>query len=330
MKILKPLAVVIVLFVSIIGIAIILGGPQPPKPMLSVNQPFASVDFSDLPPIQHYTGKDGTPLGFRHYVAKATVAEGSIVLVHGSSASSNSMHVLAKSFAKAGYETYALDMRGHGSSGPKGQIEYIGQLEDDLEAFVNANHPLQPSTLAGFSSGGGFVLRFAGGPKQALFQNTLLLSPFLGPDAPTFRPGAGGWVTVGIPRIVALRLLNQFGITAFNHLAVTSFALDEKAKSFLTPEYSYALADNFQPHRDYQSDIHAMKNPCAILAGNADELFFTDNLDEVFNANGKTCTVKLLPDVGHITLTLAPSAVDAAVDLVISFKRQQGNMSSSP
>lgn len=320
MKIVKPLAVVILLIITTLGLAIAFGGPQPPKPMVSVNQPFVGVDFSDLPSIQHYVGKDGTSLGFRHYAANTIVAVGSIVLIHGSSASSASMHVLAKSFAKAGYETYALDMRGHGSSGTKGQIEYIGQLEDDLAAFVDANHPLRPSTLAGFSSGGGFVLRFAGGPKQALFQNTLLLSPFLGPDAPTYRPGAGGWVSLGIPRIVALRLLNQFGITALNYLTVTSFALDEKAKGFLTPEYSYALADNFQPHRDYQSDILGMKNPCAILAGTADEVVFTDKLDDVFNSQGKVCSVQLLPNIGHIPLTLDPTALDAAVHLVVGFK----------
>ncbi len=321
MKIVKPLAVVILLIITALGLAIAFGGPHPPGAMVSVNKPFAGVDFSDLPPILHYAGKDGTHLGFRHYAATAKVVEGSIVLVHGSSASSASMHVLAKSFAKAGYEAYALDMRGHGSSGTKGDIEYIGQLEDDLEAFVSAVQPLKPSTLAGFSSGGGFVLRFAGGPKQTLFQNTLMLSPFLGPDAPTYRPNAGGWVSVGIPRIVALRLFNQFGITAFNHLTVTSFALDEKARKFLTPEYSYALADNFGPHRDYQSDIRGMKNPCANLAGKADELFFTDKLDEVFKAQGQDCALRLLPDIGHIAVTLDEAAANAAVQLVNSFQK---------
>ena len=60
------------------------------------------------------------------------------------------MHVLAKAFSEAGYAAYALDMRGHGASGTKGKIAYVGQLEDDLESFVKAVPLARPSTLVGF------------------------------------------------------------------------------------------------------------------------------------------------------------------------------------
>jgi non-heme chloroperoxidase len=316
MKKLSFLGFAFVLLVCLFVGAIMFGGPKSPKSLASINQPFAAVDFSDLPPLETYLGKDGAPLSYRHYGAESASSKGSIVLVHGSSASSSSMHVLGKAFAKAGYDAFALDMRGHGASGIEGKIGYIGQLGDDVEAFIQSIHPAHPSTLAGFSSGGGFVLRFAGSAKQTLFQNTLLLSPFLGPDAPNYRPDAGGWVSVGIPRIVALSLLNQIGITAFNDLIVVRFALDENAKSFLTTEYSFALEDNFKPHRDYLADIRGMNNPCAILAGTADELFYTDKLEAIFKSQGKSCAVKLLPGIGHIPLTLESEPVDAAVRLV--------------
>jgi non-heme chloroperoxidase len=316
MKILASLGLAVLLIVCAFVGSILFGGPQSPKPLASTNKPFAAVDFSELPPLQTFVGKDGAALSYRRYGAKLAPPKGSIVLVHGSSASSSSMHVLGKAFAEAGYEAYTLDMRGHGASGTKGKIGYIGQLEDDVEAFVQSIHPAKPSTLAGFSSGGGFVIRFAGSAKQTLFQNTLLLSPFLGPDAPNYRPDAGGWVSVGVPRIVSLSLLNQIGITAFNDLTVVRFALDENAKSFLTPEYSFALEDNFKPHRDYLADIRGMNNPCAILAGTADELFYTEKLEAIFKTPGNSCTVKLLPGIGHIPLTLAAEPVDAAVRLV--------------
>jgi non-heme chloroperoxidase len=316
MKILASLGLAVLLIVCAFVGSILFGGPQSPKPLASTNNPFAAVDFSELPPLQTFVGKDGAPLSYRRYGAKLASPKGSIVFVHGSSASSSSMHVLGKAFAEAGYEAYTLDMRGHGASGTKGRIGYIGQLEDDVEAFVQSVHPAKPSTLAGFSSGGGFVVRFAGSAKQTLFQNTLLLSPFLGPDAPNYRPDAGGWVSVGIPRIVSLSLLNQIGISAFNDLTVVRFALDENAKSFLTPEYSFALEDNFKPHRDYLADIRGMNNPCAILAGTGDELFYTEKLEAIFKTPGNSCTVKLLPGIGHIPLTLAAEPVDAAVRLV--------------
>ena len=65
-----------------------------------------------------------------------------------------------------------------------GQIDYIGQLESDLQAFVTTVRPSAPSTLIGFSSGGGFVLRVAGSESQSSFQSFLLPSPFLGGQAP--------------------------------------------------------------------------------------------------------------------------------------------------
>src|SRR5215475_4111406 len=190
--------------VAIAGLAIAIGGPSKPSAMPSINDPFESVNFSDLPKISQFMARDGTQLAFRYYPSTDVAGKGSVVLVHGSSATSSSMHVMAKGFAAAGYATYALDIRGHGQSGVKGHIAYLGQLEDDIEDFVHAIKLAQPSTLVGFSSGGGFVLRFAGSSKQKLFSNYLLLTPFISQDAPTSRPGSGGWASVGVPRIIAL------------------------------------------------------------------------------------------------------------------------------
>lgn len=116
------------------------------------------------------------------------------------------MHVLAQALAAQGYAVAALDLRGHGGSGVRGQAAYVGQLEDDLKDFMRALPYTGPQTLIGFSSGGGFALRFAGSQRQGLFDRYVLLSPYLHPQAPTSRPGDGGWVSVGLPRLVALAL----------------------------------------------------------------------------------------------------------------------------
>lgn len=186
--------VVVPVLVAALGLAIALGGPgKAPPPMSSINDPFKNVDFSDLPEARYVTARDGGKLAFRAYPAGGDAVKGSVVLVHGSSASSSSMHLMAKGFAAAGYAAYTLDIRGHGKSGTKGHIAYIGHLEDDLEDFVHSTKLAQPSTLAGFSSGGGFVFRFAGSPRQELFSNYLLLSPWISQDAATLRPSNGGW-----------------------------------------------------------------------------------------------------------------------------------------
>ena len=310
---------------ALVGLVIAFGGPGDAPPMASINNPFKNVDHAGMPAASQFTARDGTKLTYRTYAPNVDTkpnanggTSGSVILVHGSSARGSSMHVLAKAFAAAGTTAYALDVRGHGDSGTKGLIAYVGQLEDDLEDFSRAIEPAQPATLAGFSSGGGFALRFAGSDRQKLFSNYLLLSPFISQNAPTYRPSSGGWVSVGLPRFFAIGLLNAAGVHAFNEMPVVRFALNEKAKALLTPHYSYALALNFRPQRDYQANIRAAGQPMRLIAGQADEAFFTDRFAEVFKAEGKDVPVTLLPGIGHIPLTLEPAAVEAAITAVRS------------
>jgi non-heme chloroperoxidase len=324
-RLLVTVLVIVAVLVTAFGLAIAFGGPGEPPPMASINNPFKNVDFSDLPKVSYFTARDGAKLAFRAYPAAGGVLKGSVVLVHGSSASGSSMHLMAKGFAAAGYAAYALDIRGHGASGTKGHIAYIGQLEDDMEDFVHSAKLAQPSTLVGFSSGGGFVLRFAGSTRQKLFSNYLLLSPFISLDAATSRPGSGGWVSVGVPRIIAISVLNGFGIRAFNDLPVTRFALAEEAKGFLTPQYSFSLALNFGPERDYQTNIRAVRQPLRVLAGQNDEVFYAGKFATVFKAAGKAVPVRVLPGIDHISLTLEPVAIEAAIAAVESMDHETPN-----
>lgn len=299
-----------------LSMALAFGGPATPPPMPSINDPVKSVKFADMPTLSQFTARDGVRLAYRKYAPSATQSRGSVVLIHGSSSSSSSMHPMAKAFAEAGYWVFALDMRGHGASGTKGRISYVGQLEDDLQDFVKLTSLAKPSTLAGFSAGGGFAMRFAGSSHQQLFQNYVFLSPFISQDAPTDRPSSGGWVRVGVPRIVALSILNAAGIRAFNDLPVSRFALSEEAKSFLTPEYTFALASNFRPRADYAQDIKAIEQPSHLIAGERDEVFFSERFADVIRATGKPIPVTLVPDVGHIQLTLQESAIATTIRAV--------------
>lgn len=304
--------------------AIIFGGPGTPPSMASIVDPFSSVDFSDLPPPATFTARDGTKLAYRLYPAAArTPSQGSVVLIHGSSASSSSMHPMAKALSAAGYSAYALDVRGHGASGRKGQIAYIGQLEDDLEDFMHAVSPSQPVTLAGFSSGGGFAVRFAGSSQQQLFQSYLLLAPFLSQDAPTLRPDAGGWASVGLPRIIAIATLNGFGIRTFNSLPTVRFGVSENAKAILTPEYSYALTMNFRPQRDYLANIRNIHQPFRILIGASDEVYYPDRFSDVLTQAGKDKAVTVVPGVDHIHLILSPAAFEKTVEALKDLRSQE-------
>ncbi|MFM0741276.1 alpha/beta fold hydrolase [Paraburkholderia xenovorans] len=309
---------VVLLCVGLAGMALALvkGGPTQPPPLASVNEPFRSVDTSDLPPLERYTARDDTPLAYRRYPGRRGRARGSVVLIHGSSATGVSMHSLARALAAAGYDVYVPDMRGHGESGSKGVIAYIGQLEDDLSDFLDAVQPAGPRTLAGFSAGGGFALRFAGDSRQLAFDRYVLLAPFLHQDAPATRKGLGGWAHVGLPRTIVLVMLNKLRITAFNHLPTIAYALSPEAAAKLTPQYSYSLMQNFRPHDDYRADVRAMRQPVEVLVGGEDELFYPETFAPVFSHAGRVVPVTIVPGVGHIGLTLEPTAIDAIVAAV--------------
>ena len=299
---------------AVFAAAVLWGGPGNIKPLASINDPFKAVDFRRVPPAQHFAARDGSSLAWIRYSPTASLADTlvrRVVLVHGSSARAQSMHVLAQALAAQGFAVAALDMRGHGDSGVRGQIGYIGQLEDDIEDFMREVPHTGPQTLMGFSAGGGFVLRFAADRRQELFDRYVLLSPYLHQNAPTERPGNGDWATVGLPRFVALNTLNRLGFTQWSELPVLRFALDEQAVRHLTPSYSYALATNFRPHFDYFGDIRKALGKLIIVVGQDDELFHADRFAAVFESAGKPVPVTLVPGVNHMGLTLDAAAVRA-------------------
>ncbi|MDP1742579.1 alpha/beta hydrolase [Polaromonas sp.] len=304
----------VALVFTALAAAVAFGGPEPIAPLASINDPFARVDFSTVPPASRYTARDGTALAWLRYPA-AGIATGNaaaarrVVLVHGSSARARSLHVLAGALAATGLDVAVLDMRGHGDSGPRGHAAYIGQLEDDIEDFMRAIPHAGPTTLAGFSSGGGFVLRFAGSTRQDLFDRYVLLAPFLHHNAPTNMPNNGGWVSVGLPRMIAVTLLNVAGISTWNHLPVLRFGLNDAARQFLTPSYDFTLATNFRPHDDYQADIRNAKRPMRVVAGRSDELFDASKYAAAFEAAGRVVPVTLVEGSTHMGLTLDSAAV---------------------
>jgi len=176
--------------------------------------------------------------------------------------------------------------------------------------------PARPATMAGFSSGGGFALCIAAGERQTLFDHYLLLAPFICQDAPTYRPDSGGWVQVGLPRYAAIGVLHALGVQAFDGLPVTRFALNDAARKLLTPQYAFALAENFRPRADWRASLRSAHQPMRLLVGSEDEAFLAHRFAPTFKAEGKNLPVSLLPGLGHVALTLHPAALRAAVAAV--------------
>jgi len=136
MAALIALLALVAILVLAVAAAITFGGPRRPAPMESVSDGFRAFDLMDLPPLQRFAARDGTELAYRAYAPVGTSKDACAVLIHGSASRSDRVHSLARAFARAGYAVLVPDVRGHGESGRKGCIGYIGQLEDDLEDLV--------------------------------------------------------------------------------------------------------------------------------------------------------------------------------------------------
>ena len=294
---------------------------RPPE-LRSISQARGTVDFSALPAIERFQARDGTMLGFRHYPASGPATGRAAIVIHGSSGSSGTIiHALSGTLAAHGVETYAVDIRGHGASGTRGDIGYVGQLEDDLADFVavvRKTAPTAPLTLIGHSAGGGFALRVAGSPIQDLFARTVLLAPYLGYNAPTNRPNSGGWASADIPRIIGLLALRAVGVTCCEALPVLAFAVPPNSEKVLVATYSDRLMRNFANHPDFRSDLAAATKPLTIISGADDELMLADKYIEAVRGVTPPVDVKLIDGVNHMGIVSAPKAVsDIAADVAM-------------
>lgn len=300
---------------ALLAACLVLGGPAEPEQPSAIVAAFEEADIQPAP-LARYTARDGVELGYRHTPAR-TPARGSVVLVHGSAAHSASMQPLAAAFADAGLNVYAPDIRGHGVrsgvSGRYGRIAYVGQLENDLADFIAAVQPPSPRLLAGFSAGGGFALRVAAGAQAATFDGYLLLAPFISQAAPSYRSNGGEWVRVGVPRLLALHLLDSLGIRIFHGLPVMRFAIGDAPE--LAPDYGVFLAQNFRPRADWRAEIAAVEQPMRVLVGNEDGVFVPEAFADIFGrAQAIDVPVRRLPGIDHAGLVLDRRAHAAAIE----------------
>jgi alpha-beta hydrolase superfamily lysophospholipase len=284
---------------------------RPPE-LQSISQARGTVDFSALPAIERYQARDGSVLGFRHYPANDPATGRAAIVVHGSSGSSGgTIHALSAALAARGVETWAVDVRGHGASGTRGDIAYVGQLENDLVDFVatiRKTEPTKPLTLIGHSAGGGFALRVAGSPIQNLFERTVLLAPYLGYDAPTNRPNSGGWVSADIPRLLGLAALRKIGISCCEALPTLAFAVPPNSEKILVPSYSDRLMRNFAT-RDYRTDFAAATRPMTIFCGADDELMLADKYVQAVDSVAPRVNVQVVGGINHMGIVGNPAAV---------------------
>lgn len=308
------IAAVVAAIVLALAAMIVFGTGAPKAPLASIGKPFESVDWRGLPALEQIPARAGGTIGYRVWRESPQTDAPSLVVIaiHGSSASSSSLHPLGKALSTQGIAFYAPDIRGHGATGRRGDIDYAGELDDDFAdfvAFVRAPHPHAELALMGFSSGGGYALHLSALPVARNFARAVLISPMLGAMAPTYRPGEM-YAKPFIPRIIALVLLNHIGIHWFDHLPTLALAIDPSRADILTGRYSFLLMRAFGT-ADYAADFRQARIPLAVLVGGNDELFDPAKFAPTIGAVRADVPVTIIPGLSHIEMTTEPAAVPA-------------------
>lgn len=274
----------------------------------------ARADYSGLPAPVMLTARDGTPLAARVYAGASDTV---IVAIHGSSGRGRYFHPLARYLSERGRATvYALDLRGHGQSGGRrGDVDYVGQLEDDLAdvvTMIRRERPAARIVLLGHSAGGGLAVRYAGGTGRPGVDGYVLLAPYLGPEAPTTKPNAGGWVRADLPKIVELSGKAARGdasgqeaiVLRFNQPAASADPLQVLA-------YSFRMMVSLAPRRDLARDLAALRRePMLLLVGGRDESFHPERYESTMAPHAKG-TFTILPDVSHLGLVVNRGTAEA-------------------
>lgn len=268
--------------------------------------------------IEHisFLARDGESIFARRYAANSST---SIILMHGIANDSSAFEYAAQTLSeRTGAQVIALDFRGHGhSSGPRFDVDYIGQYEDDLEdiiRFVKSEQPSQRIIVAGHSMGGGVAMRYALKSDAPVPDAYLLFAPNFG-EGPTQRTGdetedASSFVHFDVRRMIGIIMLNSIAIHALDDLPILYFNMPAQRM-----DYSYRAVLSAQPIRPETSDIalQAVKSPLLVIVGADDEVFEVGRFESFISENSDGETV-ILPGLTHDGVVNDPTAYEVVLE----------------
>jgi non-heme chloroperoxidase len=297
--------------VIILGCMILFSRPEAPPPLEAVEKNVALIAgfYQSQPPLEFYQARDGQKLAYRLYEGRP--GRGLVIAIHGSTGSSIAMHAIAAALQARGQTVYAIDLRGHGESGKLGDVSYIDQPLDDLSDLLHKIDGAQASEkkiLLGHSSGGAFALKAAASHLSRKFDGFVALSPPLGASKNANKPHTGGWARAAVPRIIALSILNRFGVHILDHLPAIAFATETYPKGNRAAVYSHALLRSLSLPRPWEPAVARIDKPTVIMIGETDELFNASAYGPEIAAVNAKIRVVVVPQTGHMDMVLNSNA----------------------
>lgn len=271
-------------------------------------------DVTDLPPLETWRARDGASLGYRTYAAPTSGTV--LVLLHGSAWHGAYFAPLARELARSDAATVITpDLRGHGPAPQRrGDCDYIGQLEDDLEDLLRHLRKTRAPArlvLGGHSSGGALALRYLDGTTtREPVDAHLLLAPYLGPDAPATRRGSGGWAYPLLPVLIPVAILTGMGVKCVARAKVIYFRMPRDVRDGTeTLWYSFRLLQSMNPRAiDAKHLAPLAEKPTLVLVGADDEAFYAEKFASAFQP--ARAMVELIPHATHLGVVHDPRTAE--------------------
>ncbi|MFG6148767.1 alpha/beta hydrolase [Halobacillus sp. B23F22_1] len=176
---------------------------------------------------KHYTARDFSSLPYVHFKNETLTNNRAFIMIHGVTAEVDHHEEMAVTY-QAGGDTFLPILRGYDNH-PKGDLDYIGQYDDDLFDFIHfvRKQGFTEIILAGHSMGCANLLRLIHKNIHAA-DSYVFFAPYFHPRLPVyqddandqFKPGTHVGYKVYSKKAALLNVLQKTGINWWNNRTV--------------------------------------------------------------------------------------------------------------
>jgi carboxylesterase len=229
-----------------------------------------------------------------------------VLLVHGLTGAPAEMKFIGKQLHKRGFTVYAPTLPGHCQderSLLRTKFEdWLGGLRESLHGF---SKKVKEVHAAGICVGGGLAL-YLTHKEPTLLKKVVIYSATLNYDGwnvPFYYP----WAPYGIPLLVKLPFLKQFGFSETAPYGIKServrkaVVANGSAIEGALPRFPMgALYENYRLNNALEKALPSMQTPTLLIHAKEDDVSHPRNAERIQRLHGGQCEVVLLDNSYHM------------------------------
>jgi alpha-beta hydrolase superfamily lysophospholipase len=249
-----------------------------------------------------FRAQDQTELFFQLWTVDAP--RGTMVVTHGLAEHGECYHGLAKSLVADNWETYAIDLRGHGrSEGKRGFVrdfqDYVTDLRSFVELVVRQRKSRDvPLILFGHSMGGLLTTLVAMDWQQPPFHALILSSPLFGLSlpVPALKDRAARLAARWMPSLTLHNELKYKDLTRDEEM-LRSYSQDVLRHDKISPAVYLGMQEAFLK---VAAGFGAIDVPILLQVAGNDKIVNTRTSQDLFaQVTNKKCVMEIYPESFH-------------------------------